>query len=200
MHYVIIIKSDANYIVLAWPFPTIFPWCPLPVWPLSFRLTGISRKGQVFPIFFPAGHSGKLRPIRKKPPSICTSKEILDFHFLEIKRTNWRFEPGSTSSILQAFYYRNYWKRATTSKVEKRVTEERDRAGERTQKGDRQKRAQAIESENDSNAPPSKRENKCEWERQSQDKERERESPRHLNQQFGNCEKENYENANASPE
>ena len=33
-----------------------------------------------------------------------------------------------------------------------------------------------------------------------QDKEREKESPRHLNRQFGNFENKNYENANASPQ
>ena len=70
MNYVVINKVAANYVVLSRPFQTIFHSNPLPVWPLPFRLTGISRKRQVFPIIFPVGHSGKLRPIRKKPPSI----------------------------------------------------------------------------------------------------------------------------------
>jgi len=53
------------------------------------------------PIIFPTGHIGKLRPIRKKPPSIV-SKAILDFLILEITRLLGEFKPESASSILQS--------------------------------------------------------------------------------------------------
>jgi len=49
MHYVASNKIDLNYMVCRKLFSTLFHVSPPPAWPLPFRSTGISRKGQVFP-------------------------------------------------------------------------------------------------------------------------------------------------------
>ena len=66
------------------------------------------------------------------------------------------------------------WEKAR-ARFKKIYRRKRQRETENQKKGDRQKRVQAGESENDINALPSKRENKCEreYQWQSQDKERE---------------------------
>ena len=75
----------------------------------------------------------------------------------------------------------------------KRVTEERDREGERTKKqtdrrGQQQVRARMTAMRHHANV----RTNTSESDR-VKDKERERKYQRHLNRQFGNCENQNYE-------
>ena len=102
--------------------------------------------------------------LRRRYEKWCKDNDIEDCTHKQ------RYEESyhSMVKVLQQNTWRKYLRestRATASKVEKKFTEERDRARERTKvKGDRQKRIQAGESENDINALPSKHENKCERE------------------------------------